>query len=49
MVTEKVKVNESDNTPEVGQVIIDGETQDPVILKVETATLQLIEEEAQTK
>ncbi|MDE0317084.1 MAG: NADH-quinone oxidoreductase subunit M [Candidatus Poribacteria bacterium] len=49
VVTEKVKVNESDNTPEVGQVIIDGETQDPVILKVETATLQLIEEEAQTK
>ena len=48
VVAEKVKVNESDNTPAVGQVIIDGETQDAV-QEVKTATLQIIEEEAQTK
>ena len=48
-VAAKVKVNAEENTPAVGQVIIDGETQNPVILKVETADLQSIEEEAQTK
>ncbi len=48
-VAAKVKVNAEENTPAVGQVIIDGKTQKPVILKSETADLQLIEEEAQTK
>lgn len=47
-VAEKVKVKETENTPAVGQIIIDGETQDAVP-EVETATLQLIKEEAQTK
>lgn len=47
-VAEKVKVKESENTPAVGQVIIDGETQGTVP-EVETADLQLIKEEAQTK
>ena len=48
-VAAKVKVNAEENTPAVGQVIIDGETQNPVILKSETAIGQLIKEEAQTK
>lgn len=47
-IAEKVKVDNDSNTPAVGQIIIDGETQDAV-LEVETADLQLIKEEAQTK
>ena len=42
------KVDVSTNTPAVGQVIHHGETQDAV-QEVQTATLQLIEKEAQTK
>ena len=48
-VAAKVKVNAEENTPAVGQVIIDGEIQDSVILKSEAADLQMIKEEAQTK
>jgi NADH-quinone oxidoreductase subunit M len=47
-VAAKVKVNAEENTPAVGQVIHHGEKQDAV-QEVKTATLQLIEEEAQTK
>ncbi len=47
-VAEKVKVKDTTDTPAVGQIIINGETQDTVP-EVETATLQLIKEEAQTK
>ncbi|MDE0635698.1 MAG: NADH-quinone oxidoreductase subunit M [Candidatus Poribacteria bacterium] len=47
-VAEKVKVKETENTPAVGQIIINGKTQDTVP-EVETATGQLTKEEAQTK
>ena len=45
----KVQVKDTTETPAVGQVIFDGETQDSAVLQVETADLQSIEEEAQTK
>ena len=42
------RVNTETETPVVGQVIYQGETRDSTV-EVETANLQLIKEEAQTK
>ncbi len=48
-VVAKVKVEDATETPAEGQLIIDKKDKDAVIMKVKSANLRLIEEEAQTK
>ena len=48
-VVAKVKVKDATETPAEGQLIIDEKDKDAVIMKVKSANLRLIEEEAQTK